>query len=29
MAEEVTITFDDQNKIRVLDSEKFRETVGH
>ncbi|CAD8091060.1 unnamed protein product [Paramecium primaurelia] len=26
MAEEISITFDEQNKIRVLDAEKYRET---
>ncbi len=29
MSEDVTISFDEQNKIRVLDSDKFRETVNY
>jgi hypothetical protein len=28
MTEDVSITFDEQNKIRVLDADKFRETVN-
>ena len=27
MNDDISITFDEQNKIRVLDADKFRETV--
>ena len=29
MNDDISITFDEQNKIRVLDADKFRETVEH